>query len=453
MPRKAWAVIVPVLAATAVLLAMTYPGQARWEVVLSISAFGLVVDRTAIAVGARSGAPIFGSMAFPLCVAAAMVATPFEAALVGVVLGFGTDVTSLGKHLFNAGTMALSAGGAALVVEAAGQSELQAFAGSFEPTALLVVIAAGVVYCLINALLLACVLWVAQDVSPRVVLRATLVESAPSYVGYGFVGLLMAATWGSLGVLAAPLVVAPLLLARWAWAQQSRVRESYEATIRTLVQAVETKDGYTRGHSERVARASVLIASRLTMSAERLDALRYAAILHDVGKLGVPTKILQKTTTLTDPEFAAVQMHPVRGTEMLQDISFLDEAFQGILHHHERLDGLGYPMGLSGERIPEFARIIAVADAFDSMTSTRSYRYARTVPEALGELEACRGSQFDPAMVDALVAALRTEHWEPTGPLSGAPMPLQAFDDDDPTLGNFRVRSGASVPTSATDVG
>ena len=157
-----------------------------------------------------------------------------------------------------------------------------------------------------------------------------------------------------------------------------------------------------------------MIARVLGIREDRVNALRYAGILHDVGKLGVPTKILQKTSGLSDDEFAMIQTHPLRGTEMLQDIEFLDEAFKGILHHHERVDGLGYPAGLRGEEIPEFARVIAVADAFDSMTSTRSYRGARTPEDAVGEIERCRGTQFDPIMVDALVQALHREPWVST---------------------------------------
>ena len=121
---------------------------------------------------------------------------------------------------------------------------------------------------------------------------------------------------------------------------------------------------------------------------------------------------------------------------MLQDIEFLDEAFKGILHHHERVDGLGYPAGLRGEEIPEFARVIAVADAFDSMTSTRSYRGARTPEDAVGEIERCRGTQFDPIMVDALVQALHREPWVSTTlePSEDEADLVPILDDDDPTV-------------------
>src|SRR6266702_4448139 len=112
----------------------------------------------------------------------------------------------------------------------------------------------------------------------------------------------------------------------------------------------------------------------------------FAGMLHDVGKLGVPTKVLQKTGPLTEEEFAAIQLHPMRGLEIVREIGFLNEALAGIMHHHEKIDGTGYPMGFAGDEIPECARVIAVADAFDSMTSTRSYREARRISEAIYEL-------------------------------------------------------------------
>jgi HD-GYP domain-containing protein (c-di-GMP phosphodiesterase class II) len=149
------------------------------------------------------------------------------------------------------------------------------------------------------------------------------------------------------------------------------------------------------------------------MGAERVVSLRVAGTLHDVGKLGVPTRLLRKSGPLTDEEYQQVVLHPEYGHELVRGIGFLGEARAGILHHHERMDGRGYPHGLAGAEIPEFARVIAVADAFDSMTSTRSYRRGRPVPEALAELERCAGSQFDPAMVTALVRALERTHWQP----------------------------------------
>jgi HD-GYP domain-containing protein (c-di-GMP phosphodiesterase class II) len=173
------------------------------------------------------------------------------------------------------------------------------------------------------------------------------------------------------------------------------------------------------------------------MHPERVEAIRYAGMLHDVGKLGVPTKVLQKTGKLTEEEYAAIQLHPMRGLEIIREIGFLDEALAGIMHHHERIDGRGYPMGLAGDEIPEFARVLAVADAFDCMTSTRSYRGARSVAEAIAELHRCSGAQFDPAFVDALVAAVEREGWQtPEAPVrpAGEPVEAAAHDHDDPTV-------------------
>ena len=132
------------------------------------------------------------------------------------------------------------------------------------------------------------------------------------------------------------------------------------------------------------------------MRPERVGAMRYAGMLHDVGKLGVPTRVLQKSGDLTEEEFAAIQLHPMRGLEIVRDIGFLDEALAGIMHHHERMDGTGYPMGLAGSEIPEFARVISVADAFDSMTSTRSYRARARRARPIAELRRCAGTHFDP---------------------------------------------------------
>jgi hypothetical protein len=256
-----------------------------------------------------------------------------------------------------------------------------------------------------------------------------------SDLGYAALGLVIAALWWVMGPFAAALVLVPLFVARWAMGQFSEQQKAYSATMAALCQAVETKDFYTRGHSERVSRGSAMIARQIGMRADRAEAIRFAGMLHDVGKLGVPTKVLQKTGVLTEEEYAAIQLHPMRGLEIVREIGFLNEALTGIMHHHERIDGRGYPMGFAGDEIPEFARIIAVADAFDSMTSTRSYRQARGIDEAVDELRKGSGTQFDPALVDAFVAALRRDGWQ----LPAAPaVPLDreivtAQDHDDPT--------------------
>jgi HD domain len=308
-------------------------------------------------------------------------------------------------------------------------------------------ILANVVMCLLNAVLLAGVVSMHNGLPYRETVGDILRGGGLAYVGYGVFGLLLAVVWDAAGIgaLAALLVLAPLFIARWAFAQYADERAAHDRTVAALVQAVEAKDHYTRGHSERVAKASVLIGRTLGLSAQRTATLHFAGMLHDVGKIGVPTRMLRQTGALTDEEFAAIARHPVQGLELVREIEFLGEAFQGILHHHERLDGRGYPMGLVGTAIPEFARIIAVADAFDSMTSTRSYRQAREVDDAVAELHRCAGSQFDQTFVDALAQGLQRVDWEPTraaspavddGTAAGA---MASVDHDDPRVGDMQA--------------
>jgi hypothetical protein len=373
----------------------------------------------------------------PILIAAYLIGGWAVACLVGVSAIVLDRHRAPSRMLFNNAQWVLMGLAGGLVYEAMGGSSLRGLTDTgFSPDLLAPIIVSIAAVIAVNAALMLGILAFQEDIRPATIWRSMVLTSVGPYFAYGLLGLLMAVLWSIGDGFAAALVLLPLLVARWAFNQYAVQREAYESTIRALVQAVETKDHYTRGHSERVSRASVLIARVLGMREDRVEALRYAGILHDVGKLGVPTRVLQKTGPLSDMEFDAIKRHPRNGTEMVRGIAFLEEAYTGIMHHHERLDGRGYPLGLSGNDIPEFARIIAVADAFDSMTSTRSYRGARDVPTALVELKHCAGTQFDESMVDALVSALDREPWSTVTPVGergvdvelGAP----AFDHDDP---------------------
>lgn len=227
---------------------------------------------------------------------------------------------------------------------------------------------------------------------------------------------------------AAALAAGPAYLAWWGLRQCHPERAARQAAVEALSQAVHIKDRYTRGHGERVGVAAALIARELGLDEERAEALRCAGVLHDVGKLGVPARLLRKEGPLTPAERRVMEQHPVYGAEIVRGLDFLGEARAAVLHHHERMDGCGYPHGLVGEQIPEAARIVAVADAFDAMTSTRSYRRGRPVPAALAELERCAGTQFDPRMVAALTRALLRHGWPYTedAPVSAEDTPASA---------------------------
>ncbi|XVV37107.1 HD-GYP domain-containing protein [Streptomyces sp. CA-100214] len=295
------------------------------------------------------------------------------------------------------------------------------------PYALVPAGAAVLAFCLVLTLLDGGILALADHVPASRTWRGLFTGTLGPVAVHGLAGLMMAVLWRSpYGPVAALLVLLPMCVAWWAFAQYHRERAAHQATIRALVQAVDIKDGYTRGHSERVGRATMMIARELGMDDERVETLRFAGILHDVGKLGVPTRLLRKEGALTPEERRVIELHPEYGHEMVRGIRFLGEARAAVLHHHERLDGSGYPYGLVGDRIPESARVVAVADAFDAMTSTRSYRRARPVAAAVQELQRCAGKQFDPRMVGALVRALGRHGWHPSVTADGTPAPPTA---------------------------
>jgi HD-GYP domain-containing protein (c-di-GMP phosphodiesterase class II) len=197
--------------------------------------------------------------------------------------------------------------------------------------------------------------------------------------------------------------LADALSMRDAVAQLSR---GYSKPIAELVEAIEWKDRYTHGHVRRVASYAVMIGKELGLSSGELRNLALGAQLHDVGKISVPDNILGKPSKLTPEEFDIIKMHVDRGFEIAKSIKALDGAVDGIHLHHERWDGTGYPLGLSDVSIPLQARIVAVADSFDAMTSGRIYQPAVTDGAALAELQRCAGTHFDPRCVDAFITAL-----------------------------------------------
>lgn len=185
--------------------------------------------------------------------------------------------------------------------------------------------------------------------------------------------------------------------------QSERIQKMTLHTIRTLANAIDAKDPYTRGHSTRVSQYAVMIAEALGWKKVRIDDLRYAALLHDIGKIGVPDSILNKPTRLTDVEFDIIKSHTTTGGEILGERTVIESARDVALSHHERYDGKGYPRGLRGTQITEEARIVGIADAFDAMHSNRIYRKACDSKYILGQLKEGRGKQFDPEYVDVLI--------------------------------------------------
>jgi putative nucleotidyltransferase with HDIG domain len=184
----------------------------------------------------------------------------------------------------------------------------------------------------------------------------------------------------------------------------AETERTYDATLAALSSALDVRDTETEGHARRVVRYMELIAEGLNIPAEQHATLRRGALLHDIGKIGVPDHILRKPGPLTENEWYTMKTHPDLGAKIIANVPFLEEVAVIIRSHHERWDGNGYPAGLAGDQIPLGARIFAVADSFDAMTSDRPYRRGRHLDEALAEIERCADTQFDPAVVKAFLA-------------------------------------------------
>ena len=189
--------------------------------------------------------------------------------------------------------------------------------------------------------------------------------------------------------------------------QNEKIQDMTVQTITTVANALDAKDSYSEGHSRRVAVYAAQIAESLGLSREDIRNIRIIALLHDIGKIGVPDSVLNKPGRLTDEEFALMRQHSVIGSEILKDIDMITGISIGAKFHHERYDGRGYPDGLKGEEIPFIARIIAVADSYDAMTSNRVYRKRLSDEQVISELEKGEGTQFDPAIAKAMEALMK----------------------------------------------
>jgi diguanylate cyclase (GGDEF)-like protein len=189
--------------------------------------------------------------------------------------------------------------------------------------------------------------------------------------------------------------------------EKERAADGYRAVVRSLAAAIEARDGYTGGHSDEVQRLSTAVARRLGLERAEIEEIRTVALLHDVGKIGIPDHVLHNPDPLTREEWAVMRQHPVIGERILEPLPGLAQVARAVRHEHERWDGTGYPDGLAGEEIPLAARVVLACDAYHALVSDRPYRSALGRDDALSELEFCSGTQFDPAVIEALVACVR----------------------------------------------
>lgn len=231
----------------------------------------------------------------------------------------------------------------------------------------------------------------------------------PNSFVIGTLGIFISMLYINYGSIIMLLFFGPLLLARHSYKLYIDMKNLYMETVFALTKAVEAKDPYTNGHSLRVAEYAEKLAHYMKLPSNRINTLKTAAMLHDIGKIGIEDYILNKPSKLTDEEFEKIKSHPVIGVNILSEVDFLSEVKQLIIAHHERYDGKGYPDKVGGNTVPLDAYILSVADAFDAMTSDRSYRKGMTTEEAMDIISTEAGFQFHPEVAVSFIKMLRDE--------------------------------------------
>ena len=291
----------------------------------------------------------------------------------------------------NCAQFALSAVAAAAAYEAV--REVHTLAG---------VLAAGAAFAVVNVVLILPAVVFEHGARPAEV-WADMRPALPNYLAFGLLGTLVGQLYSTLGWVAVVLLMTPVVIARKAFLAYMELRDAHDATIRVFSRAIEAKDTYTARHTQRVCTYSLYMGEKLGFGPARLEHLRNAALMHDIGKLAVPKHLLNKPGKLTDEEFVKVQEHVHVCIDILGMVDFLKPMTAAAAGHHARYDGGGYS---PGSEHPIEAYIVAVADAYDAMTSTRAYRRALPMEVAFGELRAKSGSQFHPDCVDALITSI-----------------------------------------------
>lgn len=309
------------------------------------------------------------------------------------------------KTLFNGSNAALSAGLSGMCYVSLG-----GVPGTIDlNSAVLAIVACIIVYILVNAIIMSILMHLITGEGFFHNFFGNIVWVVKDYFSMAPIGIIMAIAYINYGLIGVLLFFLPLLFARYSFKLYVDMRKIYIDTVKSLSQAVEAKDPYTNGHSMRVAKYSCRLAERLELPEKRLQNLKIAAELHDIGKIGIEEGILNKPGRLNETEFDRIKQHPEIGVKIIKDISFLKDASRIILAHHEKFDGTGYPDGKKNDDIVLESQILSLADVFDALTSKRPYRDAMTVEEALRIIENGKGSQFEGNLAEAFISMIKEE--------------------------------------------
>ena len=228
-------------------------------------------------------------------------------------------------------------------------------------------------------------------------------------IAVGTMGIIIALAYIDYGYGAVLLFLGPLLLARYSFKLYVDMRNVYLSTIQALSKSLEAKDPFTSGHASRVEKYAVELAEAFNLSFEKIQDIKTAAALHDIGKIGIDDQILNKAAKLTQEEYQHVMKHPIIGANIIHNVDFLKNITGIIRHHHEKYDGTGYPDGLKGDQIPIEACILAIADSYDAMVTDRPYRKALTQEETIEEIEKNAGTQFHPVLAEKFVEIIKSQ--------------------------------------------
>jgi len=315
-----------------------------------------------------------------------------------IIIGIRESRSNKIKEVFNASQLIISIYLASLIINPWISATI-----SMDAYLVANVFLVSIVYFIVNTILVTLVISLSEKLNPWNIWLTNFRLLTPHYLALTPLGFVVAVIYYYIGPFGLIMFFLPFLLARHSFKLYMDMRDNYLNTIETLVKSIEAKDQYTKGHSERVAAYSVAIGRQMSLDAAQLEQLNYLSLLHDIGKVAVSDSLLNKVEKLTNGEFDLVRQHPKIGADIIKDIKLLSDEEKVVLHHHERYDGSGYPDGLKGEEIPLMARIIAVADCFDAMTSNRAYRDATSYTNAIHEIIECSGQQFDPRVVDAFI--------------------------------------------------